>query len=92
MTIKFKIMTIESVKEANILVNKIEELQRSITNVEEMMNIQNVLKPIIISNKPSQRVIITSQNNDAIWNIVLSTLQSDLAVLQNELDNFGIVS
>lgn len=85
-------MTIESVKEANILVNKIEELQRSITNVEEMMNIQNVLKPIIISNKPSQRVIITSQNNDAIWNIVLSTLQSDLAVLQNELDNFGIVS
>lgn len=85
-------MTIESVKEANILVNKIEELQNSITNVEEMMNIQNVLKPIIISNKPSQRVIITSQNNDAIWNIVLSTLQSDLAVLQNELDNFGIVS
>ena len=85
-------MTIESVKEANILVNKIDELQRSITNVEEMMNIQNVLKPIIISNKPSQRVIITSQNNDAIWNIVLSTLQSDLAVLQNELDNFGIVS
>lgn len=85
-------MTIESVKEANILVNKIEELQRSITNVEEMMNIQNVLKPIIISNKPSQRVIITSQNNDAIWNIVLSTLQSDLAVLQNELDNFGIFS
>lgn len=85
-------MTIESVKEANILVNKIEELQRSITNVEEMMNTQNVLKPIIISNKPSQRVIITSQNNDAIWNIVLSTLQSDLAVLQNELDNFGIVS
>lgn len=85
-------MTIESVKEANILVNKIEELQRSITNVEEMMNNQNVLKPIIISNKPSQRVIITSQNNDAIWNIVLSTLQSDLAVLQNELDNFGIVS
>ena len=85
-------MTIESVKEANILVNKIEELQRSITNVEEMMNIQNVLKPIIILNKPSQRVIITSQNNDAIWNIVLSTLQSDLAVLQNELDNFGIVS
>ena len=85
-------MTIESVKEANILVNKIEELQRSITNVEEMMNTQNVLKPIIISNKPSQRVIITSQNNDAIWKIVLSTLQSDLAVLQNELDNFGIVS
>lgn len=85
-------MTIESVKEANILVNKIEELQNSITNVEEMMNNQNVLKPIIISNKPSQRVIITSQNNDAIWNIVLSTLQSDLAVLQNELDNFGIVS
>lgn len=85
-------MTIESVKEANILVNKIEELQNSITNVEEMMNTQNVLKPIIISNKPSQRVIITSQNNDAIWNIVLSTLQSDLAVLQNELDNFGIVS
>lgn len=85
-------MTIESVKEANILVNKIEELQRSITNVEEMMNTQNVLKPIIILNKPSQRVIITSQNNDAIWNIVLSTLQSDLAVLQNELDNFGIVS
>lgn len=85
-------MTIESVKEANILVNKIEDLQRSITNVEEMMNTQNVLKPIIISNKPSQRVIITSQNNDAIWNIVLSTLQSDLAVLQNELDNFGIVS
>ena len=85
-------MTIESVKEANILVNKIEELQRSITNVEEIMNNQNVLKPIIISNKPSQRVIITSQNNDAIWNIVLSTLQSDLAVLQNELDNFGIVS
>ena len=85
-------MTIESVKEANILVNKIEELQMSITNVEEMMNIQNVLKPIIILNKPSQRVIITSQNNDAIWNIVLSTLQSDLAVLQNELDNFGIVS
>lgn len=85
-------MTIESVKEANILVNKIEELQRSITNVEEMMNTQNVLKPIIISNKPSQRVIITSQNNDAIWNIVLSTLQSDLAVLQNELDNFGIDS
>ena len=85
-------MTIESVKEANILVNKIEELQRSITNVEEMMNNQNVLKPIIILNKPSQRVIITSQNNDAIWNIVLSTLQSDLAVLQNELDNFGIVS
>ena len=85
-------MTIESVKEANILVNKIEELQRSITNVEEMMNNQNVLKPIIISNKPSQRVIITSQNNDAIWSIVLSTLQSDLAVLQNELDNFGIVS
>ena len=85
-------MTIESVKEANILVNKIEELQMSITNVEEMMNNQNVLKPIIISNKPSQRVIITSQNNDAIWNIVLSTLQSDLAVLQNELDNFGIVS
>ena len=85
-------MTIESVKEANILVNKIEELQNSITNVEEMMNTQNVLKPIIISNKPSQRVIITSQNNDAIWNIVLSTLQSDLAVLQNELDNFGIDS
>ena len=85
-------MTIESVKEANILVNKIEELQNSITNVEEMMNTQNVLKPIIISNKPSQRVIIISQNNDAIWNIVLSTLQSDLAVLQNELDNFGIVS
>ena len=85
-------MTIESVKEVNILVNKIEELQNSITNVEEMMNTQNVLKPIIISNKPSQRVIITSQNNDAIWNIVLSTLQSDLAVLQNELDNFGIVS
>lgn len=85
-------MTIESVKEANILVNKIEELQNSITNVEEMMNTQNVLKPIIILNKPSQRVIITSQNNDAIWNIVLSTLQSDLAVLQNELDNFGIVS
>ena len=85
-------MTIESVKEANILVNKIEELQMSITNVEEMMNNQNVLKPIIILNKPSQRVIITSQNNDAIWNIVLSTLQSDLAVLQNELDNFGIVS
>lgn len=85
-------MTIESVKEANILVNKIEELQNSITNVEEMMNNQNVLKPIIILNKPSQRVIITSQNNDAIWNIVLSTLQSDLAVLQNELDNFGIDS
>ena len=85
-------MTIESVKVANILVNKIEELQNSITNVEEMMNTQNVLKPIIILNKPSQRVIITSQNNDAIWNIVLSTLQSDLAVLQNELDNFGIVS
>ena len=85
-------MTIESVKEANILVNKIEELQMSITNVEEMMNTQNVLKPIIISNKPSQRVIITSQNNDAIWNIVLSTLQADLAVLQNELDNFGVVS
>ena len=85
-------MTIESVKEVNILVNKIEELQNSITNVEEMMNTQNVLKPIIILNKPSQRVIITSQNNDAIWNIVLSTLQSDLAVLQNELDNFGIVS
>ena len=85
-------MTIESVKEANILVNKIEELQNSITNVEEMMNTQNVLKPIIILNKPSQRVIITSQNNDAIWNIVLSTLQSDLAVLQNEFDNFGIVS
>ena len=85
-------MTIESVKEANILVNKIEELQNSITNVEEMMNTQNVLKPIIILNKPSQRVIITSQNNDAIWNIVLSTLQSDLAVLQNELDNFGIDS
>ena len=85
-------MTIESVKEANILVNKIDELLRSITNVEEMMNTQNVLKPIIILNKPSQRVIITSQNNDAIWNIVLSTLQSDLAVLQNELDNFGIDS
>ena len=52
-------MTIESVKEANILVKKIEELQRASTNVEEMMNTQNVLKPIIISNKPSQRVIIT---------------------------------
>ena len=85
-------MTIESVKEANILVNKIEELQNSITNVEEMMNTQNVLKPIIILNKPSQRVIITSQNNALIWNIVLSTLQADLAVLENELDNFGIVS
>ena len=85
-------MTIESVKEANALVIKIEELQKSITNVEEMMNTLNVLNPITISNKPSKRVIIASQNNALIWNIVLSTLQADLAVLENELDNFGIVS
>lgn len=85
-------MTIDSVKEANALVIKIEQLQKSISNVVDMMSTQNVLKSIMITNKQSQPVSITSQNNAAIWDVVLATLQVDLAVLEDELENFGISS
>lgn len=85
-------MTIENVKLANTLVNKIEQLQKSISSVEEMMTTHNVLKNIMITNKQSQPVSITSENNAAIWDVVLATLQADLAVLEDELENFGTSS
>lgn len=85
-------MTVESVKEANALVNKIEQLEKSISCVEEMMTTQNILKSIMITNKQSQPVSITSANNSAIWDVVLATLQADLAVMKNDLQNFGISS